>query len=82
MAQPVLITTDNIIVKGFERWRQAKLDGEGEVSCLECLLDSDQALEFTLLHTMPLRGWNDSVRIRAALTLEPNLQAKASPAIC
>lgn len=74
---PVLITTNGTILAGFGRWRLAKFEGNQEIPCIEYPLSEDESLEFILNHHQTRRGWNDFVRIRLALTLEPNLQQKA-----
>jgi ParB-like chromosome segregation protein Spo0J len=75
--QPILITTNGTILAGIGRWRSAVFDGRHEINCIEYSLSEDEALQFILTHHKPQRGWNAFVRIRLALTLEPNLQQKA-----
>jgi hypothetical protein len=74
---PILITTNWTILSGFGRWRSAVLDGRFEINCIEYPLSEDESLPFILTHHQTRCGWNDFVRIRLALTLEPNLQQKA-----
>jgi hypothetical protein len=75
--EPILITTNGIILSGFGRWRLAALEGRKEVHCLEYPIGEDDAIEFILSHCKPRRGWNAFVRIQLALTLEPNFRGRA-----
>lgn len=75
--EPILITKNGTILTGFERWRLALLEGWRELDCIEYPLSEDESLPFILRHHRPRRGWNAFVRIRLALTLEPDLQQKA-----
>jgi len=77
VSEPILITTNGTILSGFGFWRSAVFDGLLEISCIEYPLSADESLQFILTHHQTRRGWNDFVRIRLALTLEPNLQKKA-----
>jgi hypothetical protein len=77
VSEPILITTNGTILAGFGSWRSAVLDRRQEINCIEYPLSEDQSLQFILIHHQTRRGWNDFVRIRLALTLEPNLQQKA-----
>jgi len=77
ITDPILITTNGTILSGFGRWRSAVLDGRLEINCIEYPLSEDESLQFILTHHQTRCGWNDFVRIRLALTLEPNLQQKA-----
>jgi hypothetical protein len=75
--EQVHITTNGTILAGFGLWRSAVLDGGHEINCIEYPLNEDQALQFILTHHQTRCGWNDFVRIRLALTLEPALQQRA-----
>jgi hypothetical protein len=75
--EPILITTNGIILSGFGRWRLAVLEGRKEVQCIEYPIGEDDAIEFILSHCKPRRGWNAFVRIQLALTLEPTFQRRA-----
>jgi hypothetical protein len=75
--EPILITTHGIILAGFGRWRSAIFDGKHEINCIEYPLSEEETLQFILAHHQSRRGWNDFVRIRLALTLEPHFQQKA-----
>jgi hypothetical protein len=76
-SEPILITTNGTILAGFGHWRLAMLEGRHEINCIEYPLSEDEALPFILTHHQTRCGWNDFVRIRLALTLEPNLQQRA-----
>jgi hypothetical protein len=76
-AEPILITTNGTILAGFGRWRLAVLEGRHEVQCIEYPIGEEESLQFILNHHKPRRGWNAFVRIRLALTLEPDLQQRA-----
>jgi hypothetical protein len=75
--EPILITTNGVILAGFGRWRLAMAEGRQEIHCIEYPLREDESLPFILTHHRPRRGCNAFVRIRLALTLEPYLQQKA-----
>ena len=75
--EPILITTNGTILASFGRWRLAVFEGRDEVPCIEYGLNEDESLQFILTHHQIRRGWNDFVRIRLALSLEPNLQQRA-----
>lgn len=77
VTDPILITTNGTILSGFGRWRSAVFDGRFEINCIEYPLSEDESLQFILTHHRTRCGWNDFVRIRLALTLEPNLRQKA-----
>jgi hypothetical protein len=77
VTEPILITTNGTILAGFGRWRSAILTGRLEINCIEYQLNEDESLHFILTHHQSRNGWNDFVRIRLALTMEPNLRQKA-----
>jgi hypothetical protein len=52
-------------------------EGRHEINCIEYPLGEDEALQFILTHHQTRCVWNDFVRIRLALTLEPTLQQRA-----
>ena len=74
LSDPVLITTNGMILAGFGRWQSAVFDGRYEINCIEYPLTENEALQFIISHHQPQRGWNDFVRICLALTLEPYFQ--------
>jgi len=72
--EPVLITTNGIILAGFGRWWSAVLQGKQGIQCIEVPISEERSLEFILAHHQPRRTWNAFLRIRMALTLEPYFQ--------
>jgi hypothetical protein len=77
VTEPILITTNGIILAGIGCWRSAIFDGGHEINCSEYPFSEDQALQFILTHHQTQRGWNDFIRIRLALKLEPYFQQRA-----
>jgi hypothetical protein len=77
VTEPLLITTNGTILAGFGRWRVAVCQHKHEIHCIEYPLSADESLRFILTHHQTRCGWNAFVRIRLALTLEPNLQQRA-----
>ncbi|HXZ33352.1 MAG TPA: hypothetical protein VEH30_13815 [Terriglobales bacterium] len=75
--EPILITTNGTILTGFGYWRSALFDGVRGINCIMYPLSEEKALRFILTHHQSRRGWNDFVRIRLALSLEPHFQQKA-----
>jgi hypothetical protein len=75
--EPILVTTNGTILSGFGQWRSAVLDGRPGIDCFECALNEEESLQFILAHHQRQTGWNDFIRIRLALTLEPHLQQRA-----
>src|SRR5271163_3663421 len=77
VTDPILITTNGTILSGFGLWRSAVFDGRFEINCIEYPLGEDESLQFILTHHQTRCGWNDFVRIRLALALEPHFQRRA-----
>jgi hypothetical protein len=75
--EPILISTNRVILAGFGVWRSALIDGRNEIPCIEYQFDEEESLRFILGHHQPRRGWNDFVRIHLALALKSSLQQKA-----
>ena len=75
--EPILITTNGVLLAGFGPWRLAIFEGKDKVDCIEYPFDSDESLQFILAHHQPRSGWNVFTRIRLALTLEPTFQQRA-----
>ena len=75
--EPILITMNGTILAGFGRWWAAIFDGRREINCIEYPLSENETLQFIIRHHQPQRGWNDFIRIRLALKLEPYFQQKA-----
>jgi hypothetical protein len=76
-AEPILITTNGIILSGFGRWQLAVLEDRKEVHCIEYPIGVEDAIQFILNRCKPQQGWNAFVRIQLALTLEPTFQRQA-----
>jgi len=77
VTEPILITTNGIILAGIGRWRSAIFDGRHEINCSEYPFTEDQDLHFILTHHQTRREWNDFIRICLALKLEPYFQQRA-----
>jgi hypothetical protein len=77
MSEPILVTSNGAILAGFGLWRLATFEGRKEIPCIEYVLDENESLQFILFHYRSRRGWNNFVRIRLALTLEPLVCQKA-----
>jgi len=77
IAEPILITTNGTILAGFGLWRLAVLQCTQAVQCIEYPIGGDDSLQFILRYHQPRRSWNAYLRIRMALTLEPQLQQQA-----
>ena len=82
VTEPILITTNGTILAGFGHWRLAVFERRHEIHCIEYPLSEDESLQFILTHHQTRCGWNAFVRIRLALTLEPNLQQRALDNMC
>jgi len=52
-------------------------EGRNEIHCIEYPLREEEALQFIISHHQLQRGWNDFIRIRLALKLEPYFQQNA-----
>src|SRR2546426_3666360 len=77
LSDPILITTNGMILAGFGRWRLALFEHRHEINCIEYPLTENQALQFIISHHQPQRGWHAFIRIRLALELEPYFQQRA-----
>jgi hypothetical protein len=75
--EPVLITTSGIILCGFGVWRLAVFESREQIRCMEYEVSEEESLQFILSRHRSRRGWNNFVRIRLALRLEPVLHQKA-----
>jgi hypothetical protein len=73
----ILVTPDGTILAGFGRWRLALLQNIPQVQCIEYAINATESLQFILRLHNTHRGWNAFVRIRLALTLEPDFQRRA-----
>jgi hypothetical protein len=77
ITSPILIAPNAIVLAGFGSWRLALFKNKPEIHCIEYALTEEESLHFILTHHQIRRGWNDFVRIRLAMTLEPGLQRRA-----
>jgi len=75
--EPITITQDNVILKGYAGWKLAGLQGRETVSCIEYTLSEEEALQRLLQSHRRSHVLNDFARIVLALDLEPWLQEKA-----
>jgi hypothetical protein len=50
VTEPILITTNGIVLAGLGRWRSAIFDGRPKINCSEYPFSDDQALQFILTH--------------------------------
>src|SRR5215813_115843 len=77
LPEPVLITTTGTILSGFGTWRLAVFESREHIECIEYEVSENESLQFILSRHRSQRGWNNFVRIRLALTLEPYLRQKS-----
>ena len=75
--EPILITNQNILVAGFAEWHAAVCAGQGEIVCIQCALNADEALQLILTLHRPRAAWNDFTRTELALEQEPYFQSRA-----
>jgi hypothetical protein len=75
--EPILITNQDILLAGFAEWHSAVCAGQGEIVCIECALNADEALQLILTLHRPRAAWNDFTRTELALEQEPYFQSKA-----
>jgi hypothetical protein len=73
----IVITQDNIILKGYAEWQLGGLEGRETVRCIEYTLSEEEALQWLLQSHLQSHVLNDFARIVLALDLEPWLQEKA-----
>jgi hypothetical protein len=77
LREPLVITQQNVILKGYPQWQLARIKGLESIRCIEHALFEDEALHWLLQSHRRLNGLNDFARIVLALDLEPGLQEKA-----
>ena len=75
--EPILITSNGVILTGFELWRFAILKVWLEIDCIEYPLDDRESLQFIVAHHRARRFFNAFVRISLALRLQAYFQQKA-----
>ena len=77
LREPITITQDNVILKGYAQWKLAGLQGRETLLCIEYTLSEEEALRRLLQSHHRSHVLNDFARIVLALDLEPWLQEKA-----
>jgi hypothetical protein len=75
--EPILITTNAIIISGFREWHAAVSEARLALECTEYQLNDDEALQLILILQQSKGAWNNFTRIRLALREEPHFQSKA-----
>lgn len=75
--EPMLISNQGILLTGFAEWHAAVCAGQGEIVCIECALNADEAMQLILTLHRPRAAWNDFTRTELALEQEPYFQSKA-----
>ena len=74
---PLVITTDRVVLDGYARWELARRKGRSVLDCIEYDLTEDQALQLLIQLHGRSGGLNDFCRILLALDLEPLLREAA-----
>jgi hypothetical protein len=77
LLEPIIVTTEGIVLSGIGAWQLALLECIKEVPCIEYQITENESLQFILAQHRTRRQWNAFVLIRLALTLEPHFQEKA-----
>jgi hypothetical protein len=75
--EPLLITSQRIVVDGYARWELAKQQRRPTLPCMEYNLSEEEALVWLLQKLRPSRGVNGFCRTLMALELEPWLKQRA-----
>ena len=74
--EPIVITHDKIILKGYAQWQLAGLQGRERLPCIEYTLSEEEALYWLLQSHRRSHVLIDFARIVLALDLEPLLHEK------
>jgi hypothetical protein len=77
LREPLVISQDQIILRGYAQWELARLQGRVTIPCIEYNLAEEEALHFLLQSHRRTHGLSDFARILVALDLEPWLHQKA-----
>ena len=77
LREPIVITADKVMLKGYAQWQLATLQGWQTVPCIEYTLSEEEALHWLLQSHRRSHILHDFARIVLALDLEPWLQEKA-----
>jgi hypothetical protein len=75
IAPPITITRRGLIIEGYAAWQAARAHSKARVSCLECDLTDDQALELLIARHRRSSHLNAFTRVVLALRLESSYQA-------
>jgi hypothetical protein len=76
-SEPIVITSNGLIVDGYARFELAKRKGRETIICLEYELSKEEALRWLMQRHRPSRGLSAFNRALLALNLEPSLQETA-----
>ncbi|HEX8815370.1 MAG TPA: hypothetical protein VF753_07710 [Terriglobales bacterium] len=77
LEEPIIITHENFILKGYAHWQLAGLRRQETITCIEYELSHEEGLKWLLQSHRRANGLNDFARILLALDLEPWFQQKA-----
>jgi hypothetical protein len=77
LREPIVITQDDVILKGYAQWQLAALQHRETLPCIEYTLSDKEALQWLLQSHRRSPILNDFARIVLALDLEPLFQEKA-----
>lgn len=75
--EPLVISQDQIIIRGYAQWEWARLRGRLTIPCIEYHLAEEEALHFLLQSHRRPNGLNAFARTLLALDLEPWLYERA-----
>jgi ParB-like chromosome segregation protein Spo0J len=75
--EPIVITSNGLIVDGYARFELAQRQGRATVLCLEYELSEEEALRWLIQRHRPSKGLSACNRALLALDLEPSLQETA-----
>lgn len=76
--EPLLVTTEGVIIGGYAHWELARLENRPTLTCVEIEASDEDALQLLLHMNRPSDGLNDFKRILLALELEPMFKGKAA----
>lgn len=76
-SNPLIVTTDGLILDGYARWMLARREGREHLPCLTKDLPEEEALVVLLQAQQRSTFLNDFSRILLALDLEPHFRETA-----
>ena len=76
ICEPLLTTTDGMILDGHARWQVAIDQGQPNLPCIECAVTEDEALQLVVQRHRSSEGLNAYGRIVLALSLETHLRTR------